>query len=165
MTITFITGYPGSGKTTLLQKLITNKFVNKRWRGQISKVWVPYSTNGKTAIIGLWTGNRLDGTDRMYSSCSNAIQEFIKQKKYTHYIIEGNTSRVLNPNFIEFVRKRHGRLWWVDTDHRKAYTRMVKRDGHTHPGYKKNIERILRFKSLFTPYSTRRMWALLNSHL
>lgn len=102
MKIVGLCGEPGTGKTTVM-RAVRKHFNAKRWFEQ------KYGTleylehyDSATYVLGKYTGDMFDGTDKLSMAVINDAEGFLKQEDAPHVRVLFEGDRLWCPRFVNF---------------------------------------------------------------
>lgn len=90
-----ITGCCGTGKTWVMKELIKNLNCKKK----VKLGTIEYRSNGNVNILGKYTGETFDGSDRLSMAVMKDLEPYLNYNKGKQTIAEGD--RFTNKNFIQ----------------------------------------------------------------
>lgn len=90
-----VTGCCGTGKTWVMKELIKKLNCKKK----VKLGTIEYTTNGSINILGKYTGEIFDGSDRLSMAVMKDLEPYLNYNKGKQTIAEGD--RFTNKNFIQ----------------------------------------------------------------
>jgi len=105
MKIVGLCGVPGTGKTTIMRELMGGYTYNILKYGTLEYMIPGYNSNNKPFILGKYTGDMFDGTDKLSMAVINDAEGWLaevnKNNPTCNVLFEGD--RLWCPRFVNFI--------------------------------------------------------------